>query len=403
MADLKIFAKTVEPEVIEQVNLLLAQPAFQDCKVRIMPDTHSGKGCVIGFTADLGDKVIPNVVGVDIGCGMLTVCIGRLTDIREWFDLEKLDRIIREHVPFGMNTHEHEMHYAGIDGLKCYKSLRNIERLHRSLGSLGGGNHFIEVDKDDDGYWYLVIHSGSRNLGKQVAEYYQNLAHETLSGKANIEQEITNLIKTLKTEGREREIQDKVKALKIDYANRETSVPKDLCYLTGEQREDYLHDMKICQEFAVANRKAMAEIISKQFGHKFDANTSFETIHNYIDMDTNIVRKGAIDASSGKLLLIPINMRDGCILGVGKGNEDWNNSAPHGAGRLMSRTKARATLSMDEYSDSMNGIFTTSVSADTIDEAPMAYKPMDEIVEGIRDTVDILRIIKPVYNFKASE
>lgn len=398
MADLKIFAKTVEPEVIEQVNLLLAQSAFTNCKVRIMPDTHAGKGCVIGFTANLGDKVIPNVVGVDIGCGMNTV---RAT---KPVDLSVLDQVIRKYIPYGKEAHERACRkFDIIEDLRCYKSLRNIDRLVASIGSLGGGNHFIEVDESNDGERYLVIHTGSRNLGKQVAEYYQNLAYETMCGRGDIAKEQAEVIARLKSEGKASEIQNAIKVLKSEYEKRGTNIPKDLCYLDGSLHDDYLHDMQICQMYAVFNRRTIAEIIAEHTNYSFDPDDSFETIHNYIDLGTNIVRKGAIDASLGKRVLIPINMRDGCIVGVGKGNEDWNLSAPHGAGRLMSRTKAREVLSLSDYQQSMDGIFTTSVSEETIDEAPMAYKPMDEILEIIRDTVEIETIIKPIYNFKASE
>jgi RNA-splicing ligase RtcB len=397
MSDLKIFAKTVEQEAVDQVNLLLAQDAFKDCKVRIMPDVHAGKGCVIGFTADLGDKVIPNIVGVDIGCGMLTVCLGNTK-----IPLDSLDAVIRDRVPFGKNVHEGRIFkFDKIQDLRCFRELKDTKRIERSVGSLGGGNHFIEVDIDTVGNSYLVIHTGSRNLGKQVADLYQNLAFELMSGKEVLFAAQDALIAEYKAQGRRNEIQAALKEVKKQFVVKGVDIPKDLCYLTGKYRDDYLHDMKICQEYAVENRAAIARIVLGALD--IGVEDRFETIHNYIDMDSNIVRKGAICAKKGEKVLIPINMRDGCILGVGKGNDDWNQSAPHGAGRLMSRTKAKEALSMEEYRNSMSGIYTTSVNADTLDEAPMAYKPIQEIVDCIADTVDVVGILKPIYNFKASE
>jgi tRNA-splicing ligase RtcB len=397
MADLKIFAKTVEQEAVDQVNLLLSQDAFKDCKVRIMPDVHAGKGCVIGFTADLGDKVIPNIVGVDIGCGMLTVCLGKTT-----IPLDSLDAVIRDRVPFGKNVHEGRMFkFDKPQDLRCFRELKDTKRIERSVGSLGGGNHFIEVDVDTVGNSYLVIHTGSRNLGKQVAELYQNLAFELMSGKEVLFTAQDALIAEYKAQGRRDEIQAALKEIKKQFVVKGVDIPKDLCYLTGKYRDDYLHDMKICQEYAVENRAAIARIVLGALD--IGVEDRFETIHNYIDMDSNIVRKGAIRAKKGEKVLIPINMRDGCILGVGKGNDDWNQSAPHGAGRLMSRTKAKAELSLAEYQNTMSGIFSTSVNADTLDEAPMAYKPIQEIVDCIAETVDVVSILKPIYNFKASE
>ena len=397
MKNLKIFTDNIEQEAIDQINTLMEQPAFSDCKVRIMPDVHAGAGCVIGFTADLGDKVIPNIVGVDIGCGMLTINLGKIE-----IDYEKLDRVIRENVPCGREVHEgRKVRFDKILELKCYRELKDTRRFERSIGTLGGGNHFIEIDEGTDGLKYLVIHSGSRNLGKQVADYYQNLAVELMQGKDELYSQQEQLIADYKAQGRRSEIQAAIAELKRNWKAKKLDIPKELCYLTGKYREDYLHDMKICQEFAESNRIYIAKAIMD--GMNWDSVCSFETIHNYIEFSTNMVRKGAISAKKNQLLLIPINMRDGCIIGIGKGNEDWNCSAPHGAGRIMSRMKARETLSLDTFKQAMDGIFTTSVSAETIDEAPMVYKPMKEIVENIKDTVDILEIIKPVYNFKASE
>lgn len=401
MSNLKIFTKNVEQEAVDQIELLLAQDAFKDCKVRIMPDVHAGKGCVIGFTADLGEKVIPNIVGVDIGCGMLCVSLGQ-TDV----DFEKLDNVIRSYVPSGRDVHEGRIiRFDELQELKCYRELRDTKRLERSIGTLGGGNHFIEVDVAEDGYKYLVIHTGSRNLGKQVADYYQNLAFELMIGKDKLYEEQDRLIKEYKSAGRKSEIQSAIAELHRNFKAVNPNIPKDLCYLEGKYREDYLHDMRICQKFAYMNRVMIAQIICNHMGWGVDADMPdyFECIHNYIDHDSNIVRKGAISAKLGEKVLIPINMRDGCILGIGKGNEDWNYSAPHGAGRTMSRSKAKESILLEEYQKAMAGIFTTSVNTSTIDESPMAYKTMDEIIGNIKDTVEIVNIIKPIYNFKANE
>ena len=395
MRDLKIFTDNIEQEAIDQINTLLEQPAFADCKIRIMPDVHAGAGCVIGFTADLGDRVIPNIVGVDIGCGMLTVELGGI-DI----DYDKLDARIRSLIPSGRNVHDDfdlvpaiDKAKELIDELHCKEDLRNISWLERSMGTLGGGNHFIEIDEGSDGSKYLVIHTGSRNLGKQVAEYYQRLAVKRLYAK---KEERADIIAKCKAEGRERDIQAELAKLASKHSS---NVPKDLCYLEGKDRDDYLDDMKICQLFAKLNRECIAYSI---IGGRL-VGDPFHTIHNYIELETNMVRKGAISAKKGEKVLIPINMRDGSLFCVGKGNEDWNCSAPHGAGRIMSRNKARESISMESFRESMTGIYTTSVCESTIDESPMAYKPMNEIINNIKDTVDILDVLKPVYNFKASE
>ena len=413
MRDLKIFTDNIEQEAIDQINTLLEQPAFADCKVRIMPDVHAGAGCVIGFTADLGDRVIPNIVGVDIGCGMFTVELGRIdtgingktdssianyvTDI----DYEKLDNVIRTCIPSGRNVHE-EINYIfpELKNLRCYNKLKNIDWLERSMGTLGGGNHFIEIDEGFEGRKYLVIHTGSRNLGKQVADYYQNLAVELMIGRDKLAYERDRLIAEYKDQGRSSEIQDAIKELRNTWRKKTNDIPKELCYLTGKYRDDYIYDMKICQRFAKQNRLMIALKIMLSMGwYSIDL---FETVHNYID-ESNMIRKGAISAKKGEKVLIPINMRDGSLLCVGKGNEDWNCSAPHGAGRIMSRSKARESISMESFRESMTGIYTTSVCESTIDESPMAYKPMDEIINNIKDTVDILDVLKPVYNFKAGE
>lgn len=397
MSDLKIFTENIEYEAFDQIYTLLKQPAFKDCKVRIMPDVHAGAGCVIGFTADLGDKVIPNIVGVDIGCGMLTIELGAI-DI----DFEKLDAAIRKRVPSGRNVHEGRFNkFPGLQDLYCYRELKDTKRLECSIGTLGGGNHFIEVDVDEDGNKYLVIHTGSRNLGKQVAEYYQHLAIEIMSGKDKLYDAQEKLIAEYKAQGRKSEIQKAIKELHRKFNPNPLGIPKELCYLTGKYREQYLHDMEICQFFAQRNRAEIANVILDEMGWR--ALDKFETIHNYIEFGSNMVRKGAISAKEGEKVLIPINMRDGCIIGIGKGNEDWNCSAPHGAGRLMSRSKAKEAISLEEFETSMEGIFTTSVGMATIDESPMAYKPLEEILENIKDTVEVVCVLKPVYNFKAGD
>lgn len=398
--NLKIFTKNIEKQAIDQINELLKQEAFKDCKVRIMPDVHAGAGCVIGFTGNLGDKVIPNIVGVDIGCGMLCVELGNID-----LDLERLDKIIRQYVPSGMNVHENQRYkFLDLEKLYCYKLLKNKDSwLEKSMGTLGGGNHFIEIDVDEDDNKYLVIHTGSRNLGKQVAEIYQEKAIKYCSYEDEMKEEKQKIIKEYKVLGKEKDIQNKLIEISKKYEGK-TKLPKYLCYLEGKLREDYLHDMKICQEFASFNRKNIAIEIMKHLNCalSFPGN-NFETIHNYISFEDNIVRKGAISAKKGEKVLIPMNMRDGCIIGIGKGNDDWNCSAPHGAGRIMSRMQAKETFNLDEYKESMKNIYTTSVNESTIDEAPFVYKPMQEIIDNIGDTVDIVKIIKPIYNFKANE
>ena len=393
-----IFTDDIEEEATEQIKELCSQPFAKGCKIRIMPDTHAGKSCVIGFTADLKDKVIPNIVGVDIGCGMLTISLGK-----EEIDLEKLDETIKKYVPSGMNVHEGRMvRYPELQNLYCYRMLRNSKRIERSIGTLGGGNHFIEIDKDKNDNKYLIIHSGSRNLGTQVAEYYQKLAVDLCSGKEDYFIKRDELIDTFKKEGRRKEIQKELKKLKEKYDSMFPTYPKELCFLSGKYREEYLHDMNICQEYAVLNRNTIADIILKRmFNKSLSDYESFNTTHNYINFKDNIIRKGSVSAYKGEKLLIPINMRDGSLICIGKGNENWNYSAPHGAGRLMSRTKAKEVLNLEEFKDSMKGIYTSSVSENTLDEAPMVYKPMEEIVNNIQETVEILEIIKPTYNFKA--
>ena len=402
--NLKIFTDNIEYECLEQIELLLKQEMFKDCKVRIMSDCHSGKGCVIGFTANLGDKVIPNIVGVDLGCGMYCINLGNIDINLQW-----LDEGIRKEVPAGREGFkETKTKFKKIQELICYRELKNHKEFERQIGTLGSGNHFIEVDIDSNGNKYLVIHSGSRNLGNQVANYYQKLAIKLHSGYDNYFKEKEGLIRTYKEQGRRQEIQEEIKKLNVKYSGKRADMPNDLCYLEGQYKDNYLHDMKICQEYAVLNRESMAKniiekVINPMLKDKLILNNleQFQTIHNYLNFEDNIIRKGAVSANKGEKLIIPINMRDGSLICIGKGDEDWNNSAPHGAGRIMSRSKAKELVNMNEYKNSMNGIYTTSVSESTIDEAPMVYKPLKEIEENIKDTVDIVERIKPIYNFKA--
>ena len=388
------YAKVVEEEAIEQIRRMCDYALTENSNVRIMPDVHAGKGCTIGTTMTIVDKACPNVVGVDIGCGMYTVM---LSD--EKIDFEKVDEACH-FIPSGMNVWEGRMEKFDLTDLRCYRSLKDSRRLERSLGTLGGGNHFIEIDKAMDGTYYLVIHSGSRNLGKQVAEIYQKLAIDLHAGKEDYFNKREELIRAYKEEGRRLEIQSALKELNKTYKAKVSEIPDDICWLYGRFLEDYLHDVEICQAFAKRNRERMAEIILEKTGML--AVESFHTIHNYIDTKEMILRKGAIAAHAGEKVLIPINMRDGSIIAIGKGNPEWNYSAPHGAGRIMSRTMAKETLDMETYRKAMAGIYTTSVNEKTIDEAPMAYKSLDDIIDVICESVDIIEIMKPVYNFKAS-
>lgn len=387
------YANIVEEEAIEQIRRMCDYEFTEGSKIRIMPDVHAGKGCTIGTTMTVTDKAVPNIVGVDIGCGMYTVNIGKSE-----IDFEKLDEAAH-FIPSGMHIWEGRQERFDLTELRCYRSLKNTKWLERSLGTLGGGNHFIEVDQAQDGTKYLVIHTGSRNLGKQVAELYQQLAIDLNKGKETYFAERDAIIAEYKAAGRRKEIQAALQA--ISWKKREATMPEDLCYLYGIYLEDYLHDVEICQRFARRNREKVAEILLERTG--MTATDAFHTIHNYIDTEEMILRKGAIAAHDGEKVLIPINMRDGSVLALGKGNLDWNLSAPHGAGRLMSRTKAKANLSMDEYKQVMKGIYTTSVNEATLDEAPMAYKSLDDIIDVIRESVDVIDIMKPIYNFKASD
>lgn len=389
------YATVVEDEAIEQIRRMCDYDFTKNSKIRIMPDVHAGKGCTIGTTMTITDKAVPNIVGVDIGCGMYTVELGKI-DI----DFEKLDEAAH-FIPGGRNVWEGRMERFDLTGLSCYRSLKQAKRLERSLGTLGGGNHFIEVDAASDGNKYLIIHSGSRNLGKQVAEIYQRLAIDLNMGKDDYFAKKAEIIRTYKEQGRKSEIQSALKALDKEWEAKEPTIPADLCYLYGTYLKDYLRDVEICQQFAKRSRERMAEIILERTG--MTAHSAFHTIHNYIDTDEMILRKGAISAHKGELVLIPINMRDGSVLARGKGNPDWNFSAPHGAGRIMSRTKAKEQLSLDEYKKSMEGIYTTSVNNSTLDEAPMAYKALADIIGVIEESVDVLEVLKPIYNYKAGE
>lgn len=357
----KVFTSDIDESAFNQIINLCNQEFVKGCKIRIMPDCHAGVGCVIGFTGDLGDMVVPNLVGVDIGCGVYVVELGKVE-----VDLKRLDQTIHKYIPAGMETHKSSlMPFPALNDLYSFNKLKDTKRIERSIGTLGGGNHFIELNIDDQKNLYLVIHSGSRNLGKQVADYYQLLAVE-LSKK---------------------------------HTRLQPEHDKTLCFLTDEPRKRYLHDMNICQHYAALNRETIANIILEQMA--LIPKNCFHTIHNYINFDDNIIRKGSVAAYAGEKLIIPINMRDGSILALGKGNPEWNYSAPHGAGRVLSRRKAKETILMDDYKRSMEGIYSTSVNKHTLDESPMAYKPLGEILANIKEAVDVLTIIKPIYNFKA--
>lgn len=408
----KVFTDNADEACIGQLITLLNQESLRDSKIRIMPDTHAGAGCVIGTTMTITDKVIPNLVGVDIGCGMYTV---KLREKR--IELPKLDSVIRKEIPSGGNIHvrsgQHK--YAkniDVEQLRCFgknncKASDTIAIC--SIGTLGGGNHFIEIDKDEEDNLYLVVHTGSRRLGKDVAEYYQNRSYEELNCIGTYYKELEKkarqeYIEEMKKNGKQKELSKQLATWKWEgsHLSKLSSVPYELAYCEGTLFDDYIHDMKIVQEYACWNRKAIADTILKEM--KLHVDEEFETIHNYIDMDHMILRKGAVSAAQGEKILIPMNMRDGSLVCIGKGNEDWNYSAPHGAGRLMSRSQAKENISLSAFKKTMKeaGIYSTSVTRDTIDESPFAYKPMDEIIENVKDTVEIVNIIKPVYNFKAS-
>lgn len=391
----KVFTDNVDNATIGQLIALMNQSSVAGSQIRIMPDTHAGKGCVIGTTMTISNKVIPNLVGVDIGCGM---AVAELKETR--IDLPKLDSVIRKKVPSGFSIRDKAHKFlrnVDLEELYCYKNI-NIDRAEKSLGTLGGGNHFIEVDTSESGQLYLVVHTGSRNLGKQVAEYYQDLAWKSLKN-GNKGELIKAKIDELKAAGRQSEIEAEIAKIQSTIE----SVPKELAYCEGELFDKYIHDMKITQEYAYWNREAILDtIVDEMHLHVVE---QWQTIHNYIDTENMILRKGSVSAQAGEKLIIPINMRDGSLICIGKGNSDWNYSAPHGAGRLMSRSEAKQSITLSEFKKTMQeaGIYSTSVNKSTIDESPMAYKPMQEIIDNIGDTVEIVNIIKPVYNFKAGE
>ena len=387
------FATTLEDGAREQIKTLCDMEAFASSRIRVMPDVHAGTGCTIGTTMTVTDKIIPAAVGVDIGCGMYTVSLGA-----KEIDLAAFDEAAHT-IPCGHRVWEGRVEHFDLTALRCFRVLKETKRLERSLGTLGGGNHFIEIDADAEGKKYLVIHSGSRNLGTQVANYYQHLAVDLNAGKEEHFHRREELIRTYKEAGRRTEIQDALKKLDADFVAKEATLPPDLCFLYGSFMEDYLHDVAICQAFAARNREKMAEILLSRTG--IAAYDAFHTVHNYIDIEERVLRKGAVSARAGEMLLIPINMRDGALLCRGRGNPDWNFSAPHGAGRLLSRTAAFERLDMEEYRRAMQGIYSTSVNENTLDESPMAYKGIDEIVENITPTAEIVARIKPIYNFKA--
>ncbi len=411
--DVKIFTDNIENVALEQIKELLSIVVFSDKKIRIMPDVHAGAGCVIGFTGNLGDKVIPNIVGVDIGCGMRILNLGKLSEI----DYHAFHEHIRGNVPSGMIVREDRFGFKPLVGeemeiyreakqlvtkLYCYREIKDSGRINKSIGSLGGGNHFIELDKDDDGNVYLVIHTGSRNLGKQVADIYQAKAVKHLTdGADEFEETIKRTIEEYKAAGRRSELQSVIKKMRREHQAAEPALPAALCYVEGEAREHYLHDMRLCQRWAVLNRKLISLLLMRFFSD-ITILEEFESIHNYIS-DDNIIRKGSISAAECERCIIPLNMRDGSLLCTGKGNPDWNCSAPHGAGRVLSRTQAYEIITMEDFKASMKGIYSESVNDFTRDESPMVYKPAEEIIANIGDTVTIDTIIRPIFNFKASK
>ena len=388
----KVFTDVVEQSAIAQVISLLNQPYVEGSQVRMMPDIHAGAGCTIGSTMTIKDKACPNLVGVDIGCGVETA---RLRE--DHIDLQKLDQVIRAKIPSGFDIQEKAHPFARKTDLSklCCANKLNLDHAYNCLGTLGGGNHFIEANRDDDGNIYIVIHSGSRHLGKKVAMYYQKAGYKTLITYSR--EEIQAVVDEMKAAGKTKDIQKRLQAM----GSKPCPVPEDFAYVEGELFEQYLHDMEIVQEFAALNRQAMMDEIVK--GMKLHVEEQFTTIHNYIDTEAMILRKGAVSAKAGEQLLIPINMRDGSLLCVGKGNEDWNCSAPHGAGRLMSRSQAKQSFTLSEFKKQMSGVYTTSVNRATLDECPMAYKGMEDILDNIGPTAEVAKIIRPVYNFKAGD
>jgi len=389
----KIFTDNIEPEAITDIYKILNSPVAINANMRIMPDVHKGMSFPIGTTMKITDKVIPNGVSVDIGCGML---VQTLKDSH--IELGKLDKVIHANVPAGFSIHKKAHRWADdtrIQELRCKAELPNMPKFHLAIGTLGGGNHFIEVNKDETGQLFLVIHTGSRNLGKQIADYYQQKAYDAMKSKRA--SDLAEILDNLKKNGRVDEIDA---AIKYFHSNN-PEPDKAMAYCEGELMQDYLHDMAIAQEYASLNRKAIADII--QCGMRWKVEGEFETIHNYIDMDTMILRKGAVRAEKGEILIVPISPSYGSLICIGKGNEDWNYSSPHGGGRVMSRKAAKEKYTTKDFEMAMDGIYTTTISKDTVDECPMAYKDPNEIIENIKDTVDVVKHIVPVYNFKGSD
>jgi RNA-splicing ligase RtcB len=424
----KVYTDAVDAASCEQIIKLCNQPFSEGSAIRLMPDVHAGAGCTIGTTMTIKDKVVPNLVGVDIGCGMETLVIPAGRAAAQGFDPVKLDAVIHAGIPCGREIRDDAHAFSGkidFDRIRC--PAINRSRAERSIGSLGGGNHFIEADRDDEGNLYLVIHSGSRHLGQEIANYYQEEAWKQLNQKRSIKSgagsspapsergycegskavafkpsiDLGAVIERLKAEGRQKEIQERIKEIRGQII---VDVPEDLAYASGDLFDDYINDMKIVQLFAAFNRKAMLDVILTNLGIAQDEGfAQFSTIHNYIDTGAMILRKGAVSAKAGEKLIVPINMRDGSLICEGLGNPDWNYSAPHGAGRIMSRRKALSALTLEEFEKSMEGIYSTSIAKETLDESPMAYKKIDEIMANITPTAKILKIVKPVYNFKATE
>lgn len=414
--DVKIFTDHLEESARLQLEQLLSIPVFAQKKIRIMPDVHAGAGCVIGFTGDLGEKVIPNIVGVDIGCGMRVLQLDLKANPIDAIDFHAFHQHILSHVPSGQAIRLEKYGFPPLNAkameiyaqarqkvlqLHCYRDLKRSERIHKAIGSLGGGNHFIELNRDEAGHLYLVIHTGSRNLGKQVADFYQQMAIQNMTFGIDLESKIRETIAHYKADGRLQEIQPTIKRLRKEYLTAEPPIPRALCYLEGEARERYLHDMRLCQQWAILNRRLIVMLLLPFF-KEAEVVEEFESVHNYIS-DDNIIRKGAISAAEGERCIIPLNMRDGSLLCTGKGNPDWNTSAPHGAGRVMSRGQAFKTLDLNEFADAMRDVYSECISMDTIDESPMVYKPADEIIAHIGDTVRIDTRIYPIFNFKAAE
>ena len=389
----KVFTDVVDSTSIAQIVELCNQEFAGNSQIRLMPDVHAGAGCTIGTTMTITDKIVPNLVGVDIGCGMETVRIRE-----KHIELQKLDKLIYQKIPSGFAIRQKPHPYlreVDLLQLRCGDHV-NILRAEKSIGTLGGGNHFIEVDKDDDGNIYLVVHSGSRHLGLEVAKYYQEEGYKALNGTD--ERSIAKLIAEMKKQGKQKEIQKEIKRMKN---LKQTNIPKHLAYVSDKLFEDYIHDMQIVQHFAALNRQAIMDEMIK--GMKLHVEEQFTTIHNYIDTKNMILRKGAVSAQAGEQILIPINMRDGSLLCVGKGNPDWNFSAPHGAGRLMSRAQAKQSFTVSEFKKQMADVYTTSVNKSTLDECPMAYKGMQDILDNITPTADVIKILRPIYNFKAGD